>query len=68
MPVPDDAELAIAVNGRIRALTRVFRSGDAQRFRAMVPEAALRPGLNEVVVYAIDDSGHAIRLVKLGAS
>ena len=49
-------------------MTTVFRSGDAQRFRAMVPEAALRPGLNEVVVYAIDDSGHEIRLVKLGAS
>jgi hypothetical protein len=66
--VASDAELAIAVNGTIRALTRVFSSGDAQLFRAMVPEAALRPGLNEVVVYAIDDSGHGVRLVKLGPS
>ena len=66
--IGSDAELAIAVNGTIRALTRVFRSGDAQLFRAMVPEAALRPGLNEVGVYAIDDSGHGIRLVKLRGS
>ena len=40
-------ELAVAVNGRIQALTRCFEDEGVQRFRAMVPESALREGRNQ---------------------
>jgi hypothetical protein len=49
--VPDGAELAIAVNGRIEATTRV----DGRRFGALVPPRALRAGRNRIEVYDISD-------------
>ncbi len=53
-------DLAVAVNGRIRATTRTFidRLGEL-RFAAMVPESSFRTGRNQVEVYlvATNDSG-----------
>lgn len=49
--VPDGAELAIAVNGRIEATTRV----DGRRFGALVAPRALRGGRNRIAVYDITD-------------
>jgi hypothetical protein len=61
-------ELALAVNGRIVALTRSFRSNGRQRFGAQVPEAAFRDGDNEVSVVAIDGPSSSRRLRVLGRS
>ncbi len=64
--VAPNVELAIAVNGRIRALTRTFRDGSAQRFRALVPESALKDGHNRVDVFEIRESRRSPpRLVRL---
>jgi hypothetical protein len=64
--IADDTELAIVVNGRVRALTRCFLDEDEQRFRALVPAAALRDGANRVDVYSIGAGGS--RLVHLGGT
>jgi hypothetical protein len=63
------AELAVAVNGRIRALTRSFRDdAGTERFRALVPPSALAEGSNRVDVYAIGARGAGLRLVWLGSN
>lgn len=58
-------ELAVAVNGRIEALTRAF--GDGQ-FRALVPEASLRDGANEVEVFLVRGTGTRISLAPLAST
>lgn len=58
-------ELAVAVNGRIEALTQVF-GDDEQRFRALVPERALRDGANEVEVFLVRGRGAQASLVATG--
>jgi hypothetical protein len=45
--LPNDAPIAIAVNGRVAATTRVFPPG---QYVALVPPGALRPGGNDVAV------------------
>ncbi len=47
-------DLAVSVNGTIRAVTRTlaWESGTA-RFSAMLPEAAIRPGTNLVEVFVV---------------
>ncbi|MEE9607450.1 MAG: sulfatase-like hydrolase/transferase [Myxococcota bacterium] len=60
----DRLELAVAVNGEIRAVTRTFdhREGRA-RFTAMVPESAFRAGRNDVEVFAIRQRGGRLTLL-----
>ena len=55
--------LAIAVNGRIEATTRTYTLPDHLngRWEAMIDEAALLPGSNNVEVFVIDD-GDGLRL------
>ena len=43
-PAPEGTPLAIAVNGRIRAMTRSFDLDGQRRFGAMMPESAFRDG------------------------
>ena len=43
-------ELAVVVNGRIEATTRVYRNGGRARYAALVPPESLRDGANEVAV------------------
>jgi hypothetical protein len=62
------SELAIAVNGRVAALTRCVADGDTLRFRAIVPEAVFRAGLNRVDVFAIRGVGSNEHLVPLGST
>ena len=58
------AELAIAVNDTVEALTRTFgHDGDGARFTAMVREEALVAGYNRVEVFEIRDRGKAAALV-----
>lgn len=44
-------DLAIALNGRVAAVTRT--EADGTRFAALVPDDALVPGANDVHVYAV---------------
>ncbi len=48
----DDAPIAIAINGRVAATTRVFPPG---QFVALVPPGSLRPGANDVKVLDLRD-------------
>ena len=47
--------LAIATHGRVRAVTETFGTGAEGQFSALLPDSALRPGYNEVNVFAILD-------------
>jgi Sulfatase len=51
--LPGGSELAIVVNGRVEATTRVDRG----RFGALVPPRALRAGANRVEIVEIDGDG-----------
>ena len=61
-------ELAVAVNGRIAALTQVFEDRGRQRFRALVPLSAFRDGFNRVDVFAVYDPRGKRSPVWLGSS
>jgi len=53
-----DAELAIAVNGTIAAVTRTFEPDlDRGRWSAMLAPEALSTGRNDIRVYVIPDDG-----------
>jgi hypothetical protein len=54
--------LAVAVNGRIRAVAVSYPVRDMTRFSALIPPASLRAGANRVEVLAVDGG----RLVLLG--
>jgi hypothetical protein len=57
-PPPRPLELAVAVNGTVQAVTRTFTTeGQQTAWRAMIPEAALRPGPNELRVFVVQKSG-----------
>jgi len=62
---PAQLDLAIALNGKIQAVTRTYVQGGATRFGAMVPEKALKPGRNDVALFAVGGSGRALRLEQL---
>jgi hypothetical protein len=62
--LPDDAPLALAVNGRVVATTRVFPHGDEGQYVALVPPDSLRAGANDVAVLAIEGD----RLRKIGGN
>jgi hypothetical protein len=46
-------DLAVAVNGRVAAVTRTFEVDGDQHFAAFVPDTAFRQGANRVEVYAV---------------
>ena len=48
-------DLAVAVNGRVAAVTRTFNVDGDQHFGAFVPDKAFRQGANQVDVYAVRD-------------
>ena len=50
-------DLAVAVNGRIAAVTRTFDVDGDQHFGAFVPDKAFRQGANKVDVYAVRNGG-----------
>jgi hypothetical protein len=53
VPIP----LAIALNGRIRATTWTYEARGHTAFSAMLPPAAMRPGRNDIGVFAIEPGG-----------
>jgi Sulfatase len=64
--IEPEVELAVAVNGRIVALTRSRYLDGRQRFAALVPEDAFRDGRNRVSVLAIHGTRSKPLLVRLG--
>ncbi|MBA2537165.1 MAG: sulfatase-like hydrolase/transferase [Actinobacteria bacterium] len=59
-------DIAVAVNGRIAAVTRTFQNSGKLRFAALAPEAAFRDGANEVEVFVVSSQGTRLRLERLG--
>ena len=57
--------LAVTVNGRIEATTRVDGSGDGLRFGALVAPRALRAGANRIGVLEVAPAGR-LTLVPAG--
>ena len=66
MPGPDaelPLELAIAVNGTIRAVTRTFQiEGLETAWAVLVPETSFRPGRNEIRLLVVSSSGGKLSL------
>lgn len=59
-------DLAVAVNGRIEAVTRSYLSAGDPAVTALVPEAAIRPGRNAFAVYRIEREGTLVCLPTSG--
>ena len=51
---PAQQDLAIGVNGTIAAVTRSYSDAGQTKFGAMIPERSLRPGANQLSVYAVN--------------
>ena len=67
---PPGRDLAIAVNGRIAALTKSFHlaEDDETLFAAMVPESSFHTGANRVEFFEVRDAGARLTLRSLGAA
>ena len=55
-------ELAVAVGGRIRAVTRSYGYGGKTWFSAVLPEDAFTPGANDVRIFLVHPAGGTVRL------
>ena len=58
-------DLAVAVNGTIASVTRTHLDQGQTRFATFVPEDSLRPGSNEVDVFAVHGAGRRLALEEL---
>jgi len=58
-------DLAIAVNGTIRAVTRTYSELGSTKFAALVPEDSLRAGANDVRIFAVVNAGARLVLEEL---
>ena len=61
-------DLAVALNGKIAAVTKTFVQRGQTRFSALVPEQAFRNGRNALEVFAIDDADGSVALARLRGS
>jgi hypothetical protein len=61
-PPRNGQPLAVAVNGRIRAVGRSYASGKDQRFSMLIPPSTLRRGRNTIDVVAVRHDGEIVRL------
>jgi hypothetical protein len=66
--IDEDAEIAIAVNGRIHALAQPFVDRGEQRFGTLVPEEAFRDGFNLVEAFVVTEERGARRLERVGSN
>ena len=57
-------DVAVAVNGRIAAVTSSYRYSGKTWFSAILPEESFRPGSNEVRIFLVEESGSSMRLVE----
>jgi hypothetical protein len=51
---PAQQDLAVAVNGKIEAVSRSYAEFGQTKFAALVPERSIHQGANEVSVYAVN--------------
>lgn len=58
-------DLAIALNGKIQAVTQTYAQHESTRFAAIVPETALKSGRNSLTVFSVSGNGRALKLTKL---
>jgi sulfatase-like protein len=65
---PDGAPLAIAVNGRIAAVTRAYELAGKTRFIATVQPRSYRRGRNSVEVFTIAGASSRLSLHSLGGA
>jgi hypothetical protein len=65
---PPQLDLALALNGRIAAVTKTFSQDGKTQFSAIFPESALRRGRNEVDVFAVGGAGTRLVLEQLRGS
>jgi sulfatase-like protein len=61
-------DLAVAINGRVAAVTKPYRSHGDTRFATMIDENVLHDGWNSVDVFAVRGRGAQTRLVLLGGN
>ena len=61
-----DETVAIAINGRIAAVTHSYLDGSELRVGALVAPAAFRAGANRVEAFAVEGSGSRVRLAGAG--
>jgi hypothetical protein len=68
--VPAGVDLAVAVNGRIAALTKSFHLATDEQtlFAAIVPESSFRTGRNRVELFELRDAGAEVTLRSLGTA
>jgi hypothetical protein len=68
--VPAGRDLAVAVNGRIAALTKSFHlaTGTETIFAAMVPESSFHTGRNRVELFELRRAGTRVKLRRLGTA
>ncbi|MGK2956661.1 MAG: sulfatase-like hydrolase/transferase [Solirubrobacterales bacterium] len=66
--VPDNAPLAVSVNGRIAAVGRSYREADRTRYSVLLPESSLRSGSNEIRVYTAKGGPGVVTLSELWSS
>jgi hypothetical protein len=68
--VPAGRDLAVAVNGRIAALTKSFHlaTGTETIFAAMVPESRFHTGRNRVELFELRRAGTRVKLRRLGTA
>jgi hypothetical protein len=60
--------IAISVNGRVAATTRLYTEDGRNRFAVLVPERSLDEGRNTVEVFSISSSPSGLRLAPLRGS
>jgi len=62
---PPPREIAIAMNGTVRAVGRTFRlaNGGGELFGVLVPESSLRQGPNKVEIFEVSEG---LRLLRMG--
>ena len=58
-------DLALALNGKIQAVTQTYSQHGLTRFAAIVPETALKSGRNSLTVFSVSGNGRALKLTKL---
>jgi hypothetical protein len=64
-PVP--LELAVAVNGTVHATTQTYFTDGEEKFAALVPQEALRPGRNDVALFDLRGPAELRRIQRVAA-
>lgn len=59
-------DLAVAVNGRVAAVSRTYRAGGGWGYSALAPESAFRGGPNRVDVFTVTAGGGRLTLRRVG--